>query len=123
MAVAGLAVWVAGCTHGARQAAPTPASVPAPAQALLAPAELLVVRAQIHAIATTHCGSCHRASLPTAKPAALAIYNLDAENCSSTLSAAQLEGGFTRRLFGRLDESGRRLLQAFVSNESALRRK
>ena len=126
VALAGLAVWAAGCSYGPRIAAPTPPSAsPAapPTPALLAPAELQAVRAQIHAFATTHCGTCHKASLPTAKPAALAIYNLDAENWSSTLSAAQLEGGFTRRLNGRLDDGGRALLRSFVSNEVALRKK
>jgi hypothetical protein len=123
MALAGLAVWAAGCSHGLRFDAPTPPSASPPPPALLAPAELQAVRAQIHAFATTHCGTCHKASLPTAKPAALAIYNLDAENWSSTLTAAQLEGGFTRRLNGRLDERGRLLLRTFVSNEAALRKK
>jgi hypothetical protein len=121
-ALLGLAMWVAGCSHGPRIAAPTPPSA-SPPPALLVPAELQAVRAQIHAFATTYCGTCHKASLPTARPAALAIYNLDAENWSSTLSAAQLEGGFTRRLNGRLDDSGRALLRTFVSNEVALRKK
>lgn len=122
-ALLGLAIWAAGCSHGPRPAAPTPPPASQPAPALLAAAELHAVRAQIHAFATTYCGTCHKSSLPTAKPAALAIYNLDAENWSSTLSAAQLEGGFTRRLNGRLDDSGRALLRTFVSNEVALRKK
>jgi mono/diheme cytochrome c family protein len=78
----------------------------------------------VHGVAKQYCGSCHQASLPTAKPAALAIYNLDASgDWAATLSAAQLEGGFTRRLAGRLDDDGRRALAAFVAHEVAQRAK
>lgn len=84
-------------------------------------AERLAVREQVRGYARTHCGSCHIASLPTAKPAALAIYNLDAEEWSSTLTAAQLKAGFPRRLNARLDDTGRQQLRAFIESELALR--
>jgi hypothetical protein len=61
------------------------------------------------------------ASLPTARPGALAIYNLDAEAWSSTLTAAQLRNGFPRRLSGRLDDEGKRQLRTFIEGELALR--
>src|SRR5262245_45248149 len=70
--------------------------------------ELQKAREQMRGHAKTHCGSCHMSSLPTARPAALAIYNLDANDWSSTLTAEQLRNGFPRRLNGRLDEDGKR---------------
>ena len=87
----------------------------------LEPSELQAVREQVRGYARTHCGKCHIASLPTALPAALEIYNLDAPEWSSTLTAAQLRSGFPRRLNGRLDEDGKRQLKAFVEAELALR--
>jgi len=88
----------------------------------LAPADRLAVREQVRGFARTYCGTCHQASLPTAKPAALAIFNLDAEDWSSTLTVAQLRGGFPRRLNARLDDAGRQQLRAFVESELALRK-
>jgi mono/diheme cytochrome c family protein len=86
------------------------------------PADTLLLRQRLRELAKVHCGSCHQASLPTAKPAALAIHNLDADDWPATLSAAQLERGFTRRLEARLDDQDRRWLRAFVESEVALRR-
>ena len=86
------------------------------------PAELQVVREEVRGYARTHCGTCHTASLPTARPAALAIYNLDAEAWSSTLTADQLRNGFPRRLNGQLDDDGKRQLRAFIEGELGLRR-
>jgi cytochrome c553 len=87
----------------------------------LAPGELQTVREQVRGYAKTHCGRCHIASLPTALPAALKIYNLDATEWSSTLTATQLRNGFPRRLNGRLDDDGKRQLRAFIEAELALR--
>lgn len=80
-----------------------------------------MARDQVRGYARTHCGTCHMASLPTARPRALAIYNLDAEAWSSTLTAAQLRNGFPRRLNGRLDDEGKRQLRTFIEGELALR--
>lgn len=88
----------------------------------VAAGELQQVRERVREYAKTHCGTCHIASLPTARPAALAIYNLDAKEWSSTLTAAQLRNGFPRRLNGRLDEEGKRELKTFIEAELALRR-
>jgi mono/diheme cytochrome c family protein len=87
----------------------------------LASSELQTAREQVRGYARTHCGACHIASLPTALPAALAIYNLDAREWSSTLTASQLQNGFPRRLNGRLDEDGKRQLRTFIEGELALR--
>jgi mono/diheme cytochrome c family protein len=76
---------------------------------------------RMRVFALQHCGTCHQASRPTARAAALAIYNLDAPDWSATLSRSQLEGGFTRRLKAQLDDEGLKLLQAFVASEVARR--
>jgi mono/diheme cytochrome c family protein len=87
----------------------------------VAASEMQQVREQVRAHAKAHCGSCHTASLPTAVPAALKIYNLDAKEWSSTLTAAQLRDGFPRRLNGRLDDAGKQELKTFIEGELALR--
>lgn len=87
----------------------------------ISPFELQAARDQIRTHARTHCGTCHIASLPTARPAALAIYNLDSNEWSSTLTAAQLRNGFPRRLSGQLDEEGKRHLKTFIEGELALK--
>ena len=97
------------------------ARLPAYEARIVAPAELQVARDQVRGYARTHCGRCHIASLPTALPRALAIYNLDADEWSSTLTASQLRNGFPRRLNGQLDERGRQHLQTFIEGELALR--
>jgi mono/diheme cytochrome c family protein len=76
---------------------------------------------RMRVVALERCGTCHQASRPTARAAALAIYNLDTPDWSATLSRSQLEGGFTRRLKPQLDEAGQRLLSDFVAAELARR--
>ena len=83
--------------------------------------ELQATRDKVHGFASMHCGKCHIASLPTARPAALRIYNLDAPNWSSTLTAEQLRNGFPRRLNAELDDEGKRVLRKFIEGELALR--
>ena len=112
-----VALALAGCAHVASPEA-NPAAYEARA---LPPAELQRVRDQVREYARAHCGKCHIGSLPTARPAALRIYNLDADNWSSTLSAAQLRNGFPRRLDGKLDGTGKQALRAFIEAELALR--
>ena len=113
LAAAVLAVGVTGCAlrPGSAAITYTPTALP--------PAEQRVVREQIRGHAKTHCGTCHQSTLPTAKPAALAIFNLDADDWWSTLTPARLTGGFPRRLNGLLDDAGRRQLRAFVEAELA----
>jgi hypothetical protein len=103
---------VVGCVHA-----------PAPPRQPIASHDTQALRERIRDHAKQHCGRCHIASLPSARPAALAIFNLDAEAWSSTLSVAQLEGGFPRRLNARLDEAGRLELRAFLEHEIALRKR
>ena len=115
----------AACTHRAAtlaSAASTPPASAAPDIALAAsPAGAATLRERMRAIAKTHCGTCHQSTLATAKPAALAIHDLDSPEWPATLTRAQLEGGFTRRLNARLDDEGKSLLRAFVAEEAARR--
>ena len=108
--VAALALAVTGC-----------ARLPTFEARTIAPSELQAARDQVRGHAKTHCGKCHIASLPTSLPAALAIYNLDSNEWSSTLTAAQLRNGFPRRLNGQLDEEGKRQLKTFIEGELALK--
>lgn len=107
-----LAVTVAGCAF---------APVPGYEARTLRTEELQAVREQVRGFARTHCGTCHIASLPTAVPGALRIYNLDAADWSSTLTAAQLRNGFPRRLNRQLDREGQEVLKTFIEGELALR--
>lgn len=83
--------------------------------------ELVAVREQIRGHAKTHCGTCHQSTLPTARPAALAIYDLDRDDWASMLTEPRLRNGFPRRLNARLDEGGRQQLRRFIEAELALR--
>lgn len=87
----------------------------------LAEAEHAVARHDVRQHAKRYCGECHQASLPTAKPAALAIYNLDRDDWASMLTEERLRNGFPRRLNGRLDADGRQQLRRFIESELALR--
>ena len=110
LAIVALAALITGC-----------ARLPTYEPQALGSSELKTAREQVRGFAKTHCGTCHTASLPTAVPAALAIYNLDAGEWSSTLTAAQLRNGFPSRLNGRLDDDGKRQLRTFIEGELALR--
>lgn len=100
----------------------TRSQAPAPA-ASAAPADLTALRNWTRDLAREHCGTCHIASLPTAKLAALAIYNLDLPDWSAALSPQRLRAGFTRRLNGKLDDAGQQRLREFVEAEIASRAK
>ena len=122
----GIALATAGCaplrTPVVESAAPAPSLAPSPA-ADSVPSDPGALRDWARELARLHCGACHIASRPTAKPAALVIYNLDAPEWLATLSPERLRGGFTRRLNGRLDEADQQRLRAFVESEIASRGK
>ena len=80
------------------------------------------MRETIRRHARNFCGQCHEASRTSAKPAALAIFNLDSDDWHQGLTVERLRGGFPRRLNARLDETGRRDLQAFIEHEIGLRK-
>lgn len=87
----------------------------------LAADEYATVRDRTRVEAKMHCGRCHQSSLPTANPAALAIYDLDRDDWATMLTPARLQHGFPRRLNARLDAPGREQLRRFIEAELALR--
>lgn len=121
-ALVGIALVTGGCAQMTAPAIESPAPAPTAAQ-VSASTDPTVLRDWARDLARLHCGTCHIGSLPTAKPAALAIYNLDAPDWSATLSPERLRNGFTRRLNGRLDDAGQQRLRAFVESEIAARGK
>jgi hypothetical protein len=84
-------------------------------------AEQTAAREQVRGFAKAYCGACHQSTLPTARPAALVIFDLDQAEWSQTLTPARLRGGFPRRLNARLDAADRAVLRRFIEAELALR--
>lgn len=80
-------VFVAGCAQR---------GVPLPAPAAVSPAERQALNEQIRVHAKMHCGVCHQSTLPSARPGALAIFDLDVPDWTATLKAGYLPG-FLRR--------------------------
>ena len=111
----GCTVHIGCATQASLEPRPLPLLLPLPL------GEYAALREQIRGEAKTYCGTCHRSSLATAKPAALAIYDLDRDNWVSTLTPQQLQNGFPRRLNARLDDGGRQQLRAFIAAELAQR--
>ena len=62
------------------------------------------------------CGSCHTASLPTAKTAALEVFDLDKEAWSASMSVEQLES-FGRRLRQNRNDTLRVRAATFVAEQ------
>jgi hypothetical protein len=106
----GLSLVCAACAHRASYAPKA-----------LTPSAHAAARDEVRGYAKTYCGTCHQSSLPTAKPAALAIYNLDRDDWASMLTDERLRNGFPRRLNAQLDDAGRSQLRAFIEAELALR--
>ncbi len=121
-ALLGVTLVTAGCallrSPVSESTAPPPSAAPEAARA-----DVVALRDWARGLAREHCGACHIGSRPTAKPAALAIYNLDDSNWSATLSPERLRAGFTRRLNGRLDDAGQQRLREFVEAEIVSRGK
>jgi mono/diheme cytochrome c family protein len=58
--------------------------------------ELRAARDAARMVLSEHCGSCHTNRLPTALPAALAVYDLDEPGWAVRMSAAQLDSASWR---------------------------
>jgi hypothetical protein len=88
-----------------------------------APAADTRLSEEVRGLASAPCGSCHRRSLATAKPAALAVFDLDAAAAAwpSAMTARQLQA-FLQRLDGKLDARTRPRVRAWVAAETALRK-
>src|SRR5206468_9738194 len=91
-----------------------------PVEHISAPAsDLISLRNEVREIIRPKCGSCHTSSLPTAKPKAVAVFDLTQEDWPGGMSARQLEK-FKNRL-SSLGDSLTRKVDEFVSNEIARR--
>jgi len=94
-----LAVVIVACTRAPRREPSKIAEArPAPTIALQQPAmqqptgpALLRARADAHDMLARHCGSCHEGHQPTAKPAALAVFDLDQPDWPARFDAHRFE--------------------------------
>lgn len=93
-------------------------SVPPLVQKPLASADRTALRDSARELVRPSCGSCHTGSLPTAKPAALAVFDLEDEDFAAGMGEEELQV-FLRRAHGSLDEPGRALLRVFLEDELA----
>lgn len=69
--------------------------------------------AQVERLAVEHCAGCHQGSVSRAKPAALAVFDLDRSDWCSGLSASQFSV-FYQRMEGELDLATRHALERFT---------
>jgi hypothetical protein len=61
------------------------------------------VQQRAHDVMAKHCGECHEAHRATAKPAALAVFDLDRPDWPSRFDAHRFEAGL-KRFNGKPDE-------------------
>ena len=125
LALSALLVALAGgsCRRAAPPAAPQPAAPPAAnAPQPVAVAAVNPHREDAREILTTHCGTCHRSDLPTAKAKALAVYDLTEEDWSARMSRPQLEDALGRlRKNGDVPKGEAERFAEFVTAERARR--
>lgn len=70
----------------------------------LAATPYLELREEARAVLSVECGGCHTRGLPTAKPAALGVFDLTRGNFADGLTEAQM-ASVRSRLAGTLKES------------------
>jgi mono/diheme cytochrome c family protein len=80
-------------------------SRPPPPAVEVAEAERPPLRDRTREAVRPHCGECHTSSLATAKPGALAIFDLDQPDWGAAMSREQLET-FSRSIARRLEPAG-----------------
>ena len=81
----------------------------------------MALREQVRALAKPLCGKCHQGSLATAKPRALAVFDLDQPAWPARMRVDQFDA-FLGRMAGKLDPAQRRAVEAFIAAERADRR-
>jgi mono/diheme cytochrome c family protein len=113
MAMAALTLAIAG-TDGSVRAGEAAAPVASAAPALAS------LRDQVRGLAQPHCGSCHQGSLPTAKPGALAVFDLERADWPTRMKTPQLDK-FLGRIKGKLDEPKLQVVRAFIAAERGAR--
>ncbi len=83
------------------------ARYPSPQPGRLDLAEHARLRDEIRELIRPHCGSCHTRGLSTAKPRALAIFDLTETDWPTRMNREQLEHSFTGRLGRSVPEERR----------------
>src|SRR5262245_25020220 len=73
-----------------------PASAPVAAATVEAAVAMAPTPARIPAAFDHHCGECHRSDLPTAKPKALAVFDLTHEDWLAKMTKSQVEAAILR---------------------------
>ena len=81
--------------------------------------QLVALRVEVRRIIRGGCGSCHTTGLRTAKPAALAVFDLAQDNWSAPMTKAELHG-LQRRTKDIRDTLAAKV-EALVAAELALR--
>lgn len=81
--------------------------------------QLATLRQDVRSILRPGCGSCHTTGLPTAKPAALAVFDFKEESWSAPMTIEELEGLAARSK--DLGEVPRSKVELLVSAELARR--
>ena len=95
---------------------PAPAAPPP-----VVPERHALLREQARRLLTAPCGKCHVGSRPTARPAALAVFDLEQADWSARMSARQL-GSLQRRMDGvEATALQREQLRQYVAVEQARR--
>jgi hypothetical protein len=79
------------------------------------------LREQVRALARPDCGSCHSGVSASAKPAALAVFDLEAEDWAASMTRPQLDA-FLSRIRGKLAAADLATVRAFLDAEAARRK-
>jgi mono/diheme cytochrome c family protein len=102
--------------HAAAQSAPQPGTTRA--QDVSGSDRHARLAEEVRELAKPHCGECHQSSRPTAKAAAIVVFDLDRVDWYATMADHQLEM-FRQRSGSKVD---RDVVGAFLEAESARRR-
>jgi len=94
---------------------------PALASARAVAKERVALRAEAHEILGAYCGKCHDSKLPTAKPSALAVFDLAQADWADRLTGERLEHILGRMESFGVPEPSRVRLRAFVAAEKRAR--
>ena len=92
------------------------ADAPPPVQGIIDSDHHARLAGAVRELAKPHCGECHQSSRPTAKGAALAVFDLDRVDWYATMADHQLDA--FRQRAGRLDRDA---VGAFLDAESGRR--
>jgi hypothetical protein len=95
--------WASAAPAAATPAAPAPAAAPAPEAAKVAAVDPRdATRRAAHDVLAEHCGECHESHRPTAKPKALAVFDLDQPDWPSRFDDHKFKSALAR-LSGKSD--------------------